>query len=248
MKLMNVKNCIRQMFFYKYYKKLRTVMSLRKQWRKMWIDNFFHSDFAQVGEHCQVMPNSSLVPNNIYMEDYSRIQGLCNMISYKGKLIVKKYAAIASGVTIIPSSHTPTVGLPQFLSSTHINDKDETIVVNEDAWVGAGSILLSHCVVGRGAVVAAGAVVSKEVPPYAVVAGIPAKIIASRFTIDQILEHEKILYPPEERMQYDVLKKLFEENFQNKKCIGISYISNEDELRLRKEKEKLGIADYRSVI
>ena len=212
----------------------------------MWIDNCQHREFAQIGNHCQVMPNSNLVTKNIYMEDFSRIQGQCNMISYRGKLIVKRYAAIASGVTIIPSSHTPTVGLPQFLSYTHVNDKDETIVVGEDAWVGASSILLSHCSIGRGAVVAAGAVVSKEVPPYAVVAGIPAKIIASRFTIDQILDHEKILYPPEERMTRKELEKIFEENVQYTKSIGTSYMSCEDEHKLRKIKNEIGISDYRT--
>ena len=187
---MMIWSLIKKTRLYKFYKDHKLVEASRKQWKKMWIDNCLHRDFAQISESCQIMPNSNLVTGNVYLENFSRIQGQCNMISYKGKLIVKKYAAIASGVTIIPSSHTPTVGLPQFLSSTHINDKDETIVINEDAWVGAGSILLSHCNIGRGAVVAAGAVVSKEVPPYAVVAGIPAKIIASRFSIDQILEHE----------------------------------------------------------
>lgn len=244
---MSIKSFIKQSFLYKFYSNCRLAGISRKQWKKMWFGNCRHEQFAQIGEHCHIMPNSNLVTNNIYMEDFSRIQGLCNMISYRGKLVVKKYAAIASGVTIIPSSHTPTVGLPQFLSITHINDVDETIVVEEDAWVGAGSFLLSHCHIGRGAIVAAGAVVSKEVPPYAVVAGIPAKIIACRFTMEQILEHKKILYPPEQRMKKDALEKLFDEYVQYKKTLGTSAISSDDEKRLKKIKDELGIVDYRSI-
>ena len=123
----------------------------------------------------------------------------------------------------------------------HINDVDGEIIVGEDAWVGAGTILLSHCQIGRGAVVAAGAVVSKPVPPYAVVAGVPAKIIATRFTIEQILEHEKQLYPIEERMSREELEKIFEENFQGKRSIGKSDMSKEDKEKLDKKKEELGM-------
>jgi hypothetical protein len=93
-------------------------------------------------------------------------------------------------------------------------------------------------------VVAAGAVVSKPVPPYAVVAGVPAKIIATRFTIDQILQHESELYPVEERMSQTELEEVFNEYFQGKKSIGKSEMSEEDRMRLEKEKCELGILTY----
>lgn len=184
-------------------------------------------------------------PENVYLENFTRIQNHLNFISYKGKLTVKKYAAIGAGCIIIPGDHVPTVGVPQYLAGKlHINDVDGEIVVGEDAWVGAGTILLSHCKIGRGAVVAAGAVVSKQVPPYAVVAGIPAKIIATRFSVEQILKHELILYPPEERMSKEVLEHLFEEYYQGKRSIGKSEMSEKDQIKLSKVKEELGISNY----
>ena len=178
----------------------------------------------------------------MYLEDFTRIQNHLNFISYKGKLIVKQYAAIGAGCIIIPGDHVPTVGVPQYLAGhLHINDVDGEIIIGEDAWVGAGTILLSHCQIGRGAIVAAGAVVSKPVPPYAVVAGIPAKIIATRFTLEQILEHESILYPPEERMSKEELEQLFSDLYQGKKSIGRSDMTPEDQERLKAAKEELGI-------
>ena len=162
-------------------------------------------------------------------------------------MTVKKYAAIGAGCIIIPGDHVPTVGVPQYLAGKlHINDVDGDIEVGEDAWVGAGTILLSHCKIGRGAVVAAGAVVSKEVPPYAVVAGIPAKIIATRFSVEQILKHEAILYPPEERMTKEELEHLFEANYQGKRSIGKSEMSEVDQRKLSVAKEDFGIPDYYS--
>lgn len=212
---------------------------------KCYVTDMKHSSFGKIGEHCNFGYGATMNPKNIYMEDYSRVQNHLNFISYKGKLIVKKYAAIGAGCTIIPGDHVPTVGVPQYLAGhLHINDVDGEIVVGEDAWVGAGTILLSHCSIGRGAVVAAGAVVSKPVPPYAVVAGIPAKIIATRFTIEQILQHEAELYPPEERMSKEDLENLFQEYYEGKKSIGKGEMSGEDRARLEKEKCELGILTY----
>lgn len=54
-------------------------------------------------------------------------------------------------------------------------------------------IILKGVTIGRGSVVGAGAVVTKDVPPYAIVGGNPAKVIRFRFTKEQIKEHEKIL-------------------------------------------------------
>ncbi len=205
------------------------------------------SNFAAREKHSDmgIGYESMLNPQNMYLENYCRVQDHLNFISYKGKLKVKKYAAVGSGCIIIPGDHVPTVGVPQYLAGKlHINDVDGEIEVGEDAWVGAGTILLSHCKIGRGAVVAAGAVVSKPVPPYAVVAGIPAKIIATRFSIEQILQHEASLYPTEERMTKEELEFLFDENYQGKKSIGKSDMAEEDKIKLRLAKEELGMPIY----
>ena len=65
--------------------------------------------------------------------------------------------------------------------------KKKTVIGN-DVWIGANSIILGGCTIGDGAVVGSGAVVTKDVPPYAVVAGVPAKIIKYRFQPEIIEE------------------------------------------------------------
>lgn len=208
-----------------------------------YVTNMLPERFGMKAEHADVGYESVMIPGNMYLENYTRTQNGLNFISYKGKLILKKYTAIGAGCIIIPGDHVPTVGVPQYLAGRlHINDVDGEIVVGEDAWVGAGTILLSHCRIGRGAVVAAGAVVSKPVPPYAVVAGVPAKIIATRFTIDQILLHEAQLYPKEERMSKEELESIFNEYYQGKRAIGKSEMSETDRERLEKAKCELGIS------
>jgi acetyltransferase-like isoleucine patch superfamily enzyme len=54
------------------------------------------------------------------------------------------------------------------------------IVIEDYAWVGVGATILQGVTIGKGAVVCAGAVVTKDVPPYAVVAGVPAQTIDTR--------------------------------------------------------------------
>lgn len=82
----------------------------------------------------------------------------------------------------------------------------EHLFIGNDVWIGYGAIITSGCHnIGDGAVVGAGAIVTKDIPPYAVVAGSPAKIIKYRFSkeIQTILLSSKWWeYTPDELMQY----------------------------------------------
>jgi len=77
---------------------------------------------------------------------------------------------------------------------------DLGVVIEDDVWVGTRAIILHGVTIGRGAVIAAGAVVTQDIPPYAIAGGVPAHVIRFRWDIDSILEHEKALYPPEKRL------------------------------------------------
>lgn len=66
---------------------------------------------------------------------------------------------------------------PDFACSEH---KVGSVTLGDHAWIGARVIILPHVTIGEGAVVASGAVVTKDVPPYTLVGGVPAKVIGSR--------------------------------------------------------------------
>lgn len=88
------------------------------------------------------------------------------------KLIIEDRAAIGPRVTLLTSSD------PNFSNiRPYVNCIRGKIIIKKDAWIGAGVIILPNIIIGEGAIVGAGAVVTKDVPPYTVVAGVPAKEI-----------------------------------------------------------------------
>ena len=73
-----------------------------------------------------------------------------------------------------------------FNETSYADDEGHKIVIGNDVWIGAGSLLLAGVRIGDGAIVAAGAVVTKDVEPYTIVGGVPAKQIRKRFTDEEI--------------------------------------------------------------
>ena len=69
--------------------------------------------------------------------------------------------------------------------------------------------ILAGVHIGRGATVAAGAIVNRDVQPYSIVGGVPAKVIKFYWTVEEILEHEAKLYPDNERYSREDLKNIF---------------------------------------
>jgi acetyltransferase-like isoleucine patch superfamily enzyme len=72
--------------------------------------------------------------------------------------------------------------------------KEKGIIIGDDVWIGFGAIVLSGVEIGRGAIVAAGTIVTKNVAPYSIVAGIPAKKVGQRFSWKEIQQHEEPIY------------------------------------------------------
>ena len=88
----------------------------------------------------------------------------------RGMVTIGNRVAIAERVTLVVSSRANFSNIHQSIDATH-----GRIVIGDDAWLGTGCIILPNVSIGRGAVVGAGSVVTKDVPDYTVVVGVPAK-------------------------------------------------------------------------
>ncbi|WP_444950757.1 acyltransferase [Micromonospora ureilytica] len=106
-------------------------------------------------------------------------------------------------VTVRGGNHRiDQVGVPMIAVDKEPGDEthDRGVVIGDDVWVGTRAVILHGVTIGRGAVIGAGAVVTRSVPPYAVAAGNPARVIRLRWPLNTIRDHERQLYPPERRL------------------------------------------------
>lgn len=152
---------------------------------------------------------------NVFLYENTKIEN-STISAVLSKFIMKRGSAAAEGLSVHTGNHMQLVG--KFYRTITNDDKlnsgktfDRDIVVEEDVWIGCNVTLLSGAHLGRSSVIAAGAVVNSDIPPYCIAGGVPAKPIKFKWTVDQILEHEAALYPEKERFSREELERIFTE-------------------------------------
>ena len=144
------------------------------------IQTMIKSEILEVGLHTYGINNLNILQNRGSL----------------AKVIIGKYCSLASDITIITGGIHPIdwVSTFPFRAKFDLEGKFEDgmpytkgdIIIGNDVWIGTGVTILSGVTIGHGAVIAAGALISKDVEPYAVVGGVPGKIIRFRFNEKQI--------------------------------------------------------------
>jgi len=168
-------------------KKLRDLYLTKIKWRKYKIGENFHAGRAVFlwAKH------TITIGDNFYIGKYSIIEGDAEI----GNNVI-----LANRVSLIGryDHHYQQIGTPIRLAS-QIRDENynwkglnQKIIIEDDVWLGLGAIILSGVKIGTGSIVAAGSVVTKDVEPYSIYGGNPAKRIANRFdSLEDLQEHIK---------------------------------------------------------
>lgn len=153
-----------------------------------------------LGAYTQVQAHSVL--NGVALGDFSYCAGY-NQIDHAA---IGKFCSIASFVRIGPGNHPTYTRIVQHhftyrseLFGLGPDDgaffawrADAAVSVGNDVWIGHNACVMPGVTIGNGAVVGAGAVVTKDVAPYAIVAGVPARKIKLRFDDDMIAKIEQL--------------------------------------------------------
>ncbi len=88
------------------------------------------------------------------------------------------HVAVVTGDHRIDIPDRPMISIKD---SEKLPENDQDVVIENDVWIGANATILKGVTIGTGSVICAGAVVTKDVPPYSIVGGVPAKLIKKRF-------------------------------------------------------------------
>lgn len=159
----------------------------RKEWRKRnsfnctYVTNKFNFDNVIVGQ---------------YSYGELNVVDCCD----SHKLTIGNFVSIAQNVTFLLNGEHYTDHISSFpFKIIVLGEQAEAfskgdIIVDDDVWIGYAATIMSGVHIGQGAVIAAGSVVTRDVPPYAIVGGVPAKVIKYRFSPDIIEKLIKIDY------------------------------------------------------
>lgn len=136
-------------------------------------------DRVSIGKYAIIRPSNIYggpIGDGLVMGNHSNI-GPFNYIGCSGKITIGNNVMLAPRVSIYAENHV--FDNPNITIKAQGVAKME-VVIEDDCWIATNAVILAGVRIGKGAVVAAGSVVNEDVPAYAVVAGVPARVIKSR--------------------------------------------------------------------
>ncbi len=157
--------------------------------RQVFIDDhvtlYAHKDGGgiHIGDHASIQRYTILETirgGTITIGQHTHIQSGCNLTAALGHIVIGDYVQLAPRCALYPYQHgIHDLNIP--IAKQPITSKG-SIVIEDDAWLGVGVIVMDGVTIGQGAVIGAGAVVTQDIPPRAIAVGVPARVIGYRGT------------------------------------------------------------------
>lgn len=153
---------------------------------------------------------------------YATTLGYNNLLG--GTITIGKYCQLGADIALHATNHpinymTTYINKNLFKGELKSLKQENKITIGNDVWIGHGVIVVGNVTIGNGAILAAGSVVTKDVAPYAVVAGVPAKEIKKRFSDAIIHEIETLQWWDLSEQELEKIKPLFFKDFTNRNSI-----------------------------
>lgn len=169
---------------------------LERVYNKLYIP-VFKKRMLSCGDDVYFSPvNSVFTYENMYVGSHVHIAYHADFVATRSKIVIGDHVIFGPHVSIRGGDHRiDLVGsyVDEVLDDNKLPENDADVVFEGDNWVGMNAIILKGVTVGFGSIIAAGAVVTKSVPKYSIVGGVPAKVIRMRFTAEEISRHQSSL-------------------------------------------------------
>lgn len=149
------------------FNKLRTWWYFHVKWP--WVH--YHG-FVRVMPHCHIIHRDIVFGDNVQL---GRGTWLISDVHFGNNILV-------AGQVSFVGRNDHTFSIPGVCMWDAPRGKDEVTIVEDDVWIGTGATIVAGVILGRGCIVAAGAVVTKDIPPCEIWGGVPARKIKNRFS------------------------------------------------------------------
>jgi chloramphenicol O-acetyltransferase type B len=174
---------------FKYLKGIRNLLLVKTLWRRHKIGRHFHA-----GIRVRMLSrNPIIIGDDFYIGRDSFIE--CDAVIGNDVILANRVALIGKY-----DHHYQQIGIP-IRKASHILDKDynwkglnQKVIIGDDVWIGYGSTILTGVNIGTGSIIAAGSLVTKDVEPYSIYTGSPAKKMADRFLSEEDKNRHIALY------------------------------------------------------
>lgn len=170
---------------------------LERVYNKLYIP-LYKKQMLSCGKDVHFSPvNSVFTYNNMSVGNHVHIAYHADFVATRSKIIIGDHVIFGPHVSIRGGDHRiDLVGsyLDEVRDDNKMPENDADVVFEGDNWVGMNAVILKGVTVGFGSIIAAGAVVTKSVPRFSVVGGVPAKVIRMRFTEEEIAQHKSSLF------------------------------------------------------
>lgn len=176
---------------------VRLSLSFPYLWDKIWAPVWKRA-MKHCGKGVYIRPMSSDIKGleNLSVGDGTSIPKGSTFYCTRAELTIGNHVIFGPRPTIITGDHRVDLIGKHIIDVTDeekLPEQDAPVTIEDGCWIGANVTILKGVTIGRGSVVAAGAVVTQSCEPYSIIGGVPAKLIRMRFTPEQITEHERIL-------------------------------------------------------
>lgn len=149
--------------------------------------------FGSHGDWFDFDPDGTYSYGSIHVGHHVNLGTRPTLLATRSEIRIGNHVMFGPGVTIrggnhrfdIPGRYIDTIG-----DDEKRPQDDPGVVIEDDVWVGGNATILGGVTVGTGSVIAASAVVTKDVPPYSIVGGNPARVIRDRFTPEELAAHQ----------------------------------------------------------